>query len=186
LSKGGELQAAGLILCRYVINDEYVPPVGNPLFRNDGTGVFSDIGHASGADDPGPSVGVAAADYDNDGWVDLVVGNYDRGYRLFRNTALAGDANRWLALTLVGGGPVNRDAVGARAIVTTGDGRVQMQDVHNGSSVGSGSTLTLHFGLGDAEIEAVQILWPDGRSQVYTDLLPNKTYEIGYDGGVRE
>ena len=49
MSKGGELQAAGLILCRYVINDEYVPPVGNPLFRNDGTGVSGDIGHASGA-----------------------------------------------------------------------------------------------------------------------------------------
>jgi hypothetical protein len=66
------------------------PGAFNPLFRNDGTGVFTDIGPASGADDPGPSVGVAAADYDNDGWVDLVVGNYDRGYRLFRNPALAG------------------------------------------------------------------------------------------------
>ena len=163
-----------------------LPGAFNPLFRNDGTGVFSDIGHASGADDPGPSVGVDAADYDNDGWVDLVVGNYDRGYRLFHNTALTGDANRWLALTLVGGGPVNRDAVGARAIVTTSDGRVQMQDVHNGSSVGGGSTLTLHFGLGEAEIEAVEIVWPDGSSQVYADLLPNKAYEIGYDGGVRE
>ncbi len=162
------------------------PGAYNPLFRNDGTGVFSDVGPASGADDPGPSVGVASADYDNDGWVDLVVGNYDRGYHLYRNTALAGDANRWLALTLVGGGPVNRDAVGARAIVTTGDGRVQMQDVHNGSSVGGGSTLTLHFGLGEAEIEAVEIVWPDGSSQVYTDLLPNKAYEIGYDAGVRE
>ena len=85
------------------------PGVYNPLFRNDGTGVFSDIGPASGADDPGPSVGVAAADYDNDGWVDLVVGDYDYGYQLFRNTALAGDTNRWLALKLVGGGPVNRD-----------------------------------------------------------------------------
>lgn len=161
------------------------PGAFNPLFRNDGTGVFSDIGHASGADDPGPSVGVATADYDNDGWVDLVVGNYDHGYRLFRNTALAGDANRWLALRLVGGGPVNRDAVGARAYVTTSDGRVQMQDVHNGSSIGGGSTLTLHFGLGEAEIEAVEILWPDGTSQMVTDLAPNTAYEIGYDGGVQ-
>jgi cytochrome c peroxidase len=160
------------------------PGAFNPLFRNDGAGVFSDIGHASGADDPGPSVGVAAADYDNDGWVDLVVGNYDRGYRLFRNAALAGDTNRWLALKLVGGGPVNRDAVGARAIVTTSDGRVQMQDVHNGSSVGSGNALTLNFGLGEAEIESVEIVWPDGSSQVYTDLQPSTAYVIGYDSTV--
>jgi cytochrome c peroxidase len=162
------------------------PGAFNPLFRNDGTGVFSHIGPASGADDPGPSVGVASADYDNDGWVDLVVGNYDRGYRLFRNAALAGDANRWLALKLIGSGPVNRDAVGTRAIVTTSDGRVQMQDVHNGSSVGGGSTLTLHFGLGETEIEAVEIVWPDGTSRTYADLAPNTAYEIGYDGGVRE
>ncbi|HSN75189.1 MAG TPA: FG-GAP-like repeat-containing protein [Anaerolineae bacterium] len=162
------------------------PGAFNPLFRNDGTGVFTDIGHASGADDPGPSVGVASADYDNDGWVDLVVGNYDRGYRLFRNTGLASDANRWLALRLVGSGRVNRDAIGARAIVTTSDGRVQMQDVHNGSSVGSGSTLTLHFGLGEAEIESVEILWPDGASQTVTDLAANTAYEITYDGRVNQ
>lgn len=160
------------------------PGAFNPLFRNDGTGVFSDIGPASGADDPGPSVGVASADYDNDGWVDLVVGNYDRGYHLYRNTALADDANRWLALKLIGGGPVNRDAVGARAIVTTSDGRVQMQDVHNGSSVGSGNALTLNFGLGEADIKSVEIVWPDGSSQVYTDLQPNTAYGIGYDGSV--
>ncbi len=160
------------------------PGAYNALFRNDGTGVFSDIGPASGAADPGPSVGVASADYDNDGWVDLVVGNYDRGYHLYRNTALASAANRWLALKLIGSGPVNRDAVGARAIVTTSDGRVQMQDVHNGSSVGGGSTLTLHFGLGEAEIKSVEIVWPDGSSQVYTDLLPNTAYGIGYGGSV--
>ena len=61
----------------------------NPLFQNDGTGKFAEIGYTSGAGDPGPSVGVATADYDNDGWVDLVVGNYDRGYHLFHNAGLA-------------------------------------------------------------------------------------------------
>ena len=161
------------------------PGAYNPLFHNDGTGVFSDTGPASGAADPGPSVGVASADYDNDGWVDLVVGNYDRGYHLYRNTALAGEANRWLALKLSGGGPVNRDAVGARVYVTTSDGRVQMQDVHNGSSVGGGSTLTLHYGLGEAEIKSVEIRWPDGTSQTIADLVPNTAYEIGYDGSVQ-
>jgi hypothetical protein len=131
-------------------------------------------------------VGVAAADYDNDGWVDLVVGNYDRGYRLFRNVDLTGDNNRRLALKLIGSGPVNRDAVGARVYVTTSDGRVQMQDVHNGSSVGGGSALTLHFGLGETKIEAVEIVWPDGTRRTHSDLAPNTAYEIRYDGGVRE
>lgn len=162
------------------------PGAVNPLFRNDGTGVFSDIGRASGAGDPGPSVGVASADYDNDGWVDLVVGDYDREYQLYRNTALAGEANHWLALKLVGSGPVNRDAVGARAVVTTSDGRVQLQDVHNGSSVGGGSDLTLHFGLGPAQVKSVEIRWPDGTSQTITDLAANHAYKVGYGGSVSE
>lgn len=157
----------------------------NVLFRNQGDGSFSDIGHASGADDPGPSIGVAAADYNNDGWVDLVVGNYSRGYRLFRNTALAGDAAHWLSVKLVGGGKVARDAVGARVVVVSSDGHTQVQDVHNGDSVGSGSSLTVHFGLGQAEPAVVQILWPDGAQQTYTTLTANTAYTIGYDGTVR-
>ena len=155
----------------------------NPLFRNLGDGTFEDIGRASGADDPGPSVGVAGADYDNDGWVDLVVGNYDRGYHLFRNRGGEESGNHWLALKLVGGGPVNRDAVGTRVTVTTADGRSQMQDVHNGSSVGSSETLTLHFGLGDSRPQTVTVDWPDGTQQTFNTLAPDRTYRIDYNGG---
>ncbi len=157
----------------------------NPLFQNDGTGKFAEIGYTSGAGDPGPSVGVATADYDNDGWVDLVVGNYDRGYHLFHNAGLAKD-NRWLTLKLVGDGPVNRDAVGARVIVTTADGLTQMQDVHNGSSVGGGSALELYFGLGKSKLETVEIRWPDGSEQVLNDLMPDRAYEVRYGGTVME
>ncbi len=157
----------------------------NPLFQNDGTGKFAEIGYTSGAGDPGPSVGVATADYDNDGWVDLVVGNYDRGYHLFHNAGLAKD-NHWLSLKLVGGGPVNRDAVGTRVIVTTADGLTQMQDVHNGSSVGGGSALELHFGLGKSKPETVEIRWPDGTQRTLTDLKADRAYEVRYEGAVVE
>jgi hypothetical protein len=60
-----------------------------------------------------------------------------------------------------------------------------MQDVHNGSSVGGGSDLALHFGLGDAQIESVEIRWPDGTRQKHTDLTPNTAYAIGYDGSAQ-
>lgn len=156
------------------------PGAWNALFHNDGHGVFTQLGTESGAADPGPSVGVASADYDNDGWVDLVVGNYDRGYHLFRNAALNADTHHWVTIKLIGGGPVNRDAVGARVRVTTDDGRVQMQDVHNGSSVGSGSSLTLHFGLGAAAIKSVEVLWPDGTRQIYLEMPRDTLYRIQY------
>ncbi|MCK7580536.1 MAG: VCBS repeat-containing protein [Chromatiales bacterium] len=51
------------------------------------------------------SIGVAYADYDQDGWVDLVVGNLDEGYRLYKNQQGQTTDNHWLAIELVGADP---------------------------------------------------------------------------------
>jgi tetratricopeptide (TPR) repeat protein len=57
----------------------------NQLFLNNGDGTFKDISHSSGTDITGFTKGVIAADFDNDGFVDLYVSNY-RGYNaLFHN-----------------------------------------------------------------------------------------------------
>jgi hypothetical protein len=159
----------------------------NPLFDNQGDGTFTDLGVGSGAADPGPSVGLAYADYDNDGWVDLVVGNYDRGYHLYHNEGLAAGANRWLTLKLVGDGPVNRDAVGARVVLTTADGRRQEQEVRNSTGLGGGSDLRLHFGLGKSQVDTLEVRWPDGTKQTFSQgLLANHAYEIHHQGTVKE
>ncbi|HEY53841.1 MAG TPA: hypothetical protein G4N94_10325 [Caldilineae bacterium] len=153
----------------------------NPLFHNNGDGTFTNLDFASGAADPGPSIGVAYADYDNDGWVDFVLGNYHRSYQLYHNEALAAGDNHWLTLKLVGGGPVNRDAVGAKAFVTTGDGRTQVQEVRCGLAMGSGNALALYFGLGPESGAQVEIRWPDGTSQALGFLAADQAYEIRYD-----
>jgi tetratricopeptide (TPR) repeat protein len=57
------------------------------LLHNDGGWAFTDVTAAAGLAGPRPSVGAAAADYDNDGRPDLAVTTAD-GVRLFRN---AGD-----------------------------------------------------------------------------------------------
>ncbi len=154
------------------------PP--NPLFKNNGDGSFTNLDSRSGAGDTGRSIGVAYADYDNDGWVDLVVGNYDEGYHLYRNQAGEFTPHHWLAVHLVGGGPVNRDAVGTRVWVTDQFGHTQLQEVKNGSSLGSGDTLLLHFGLGEAQVDKVEVLWPDGTVQQIEDMPVNERHEIVY------
>ena len=67
------------------------PETGNRLYRNRGNGVFEKIGKAAGADDRGYGMGCAAADYDNDGNLDLLVTNYGAN-AIYRNRGEGGFA----------------------------------------------------------------------------------------------
>lgn len=156
----------------------------NPLYENQGDGTFRRV-LDNGADDPDRTVGVAAADWNNDGFVEMVVGNYDEGYKLYQNLGTYGPANGWLSLRLVGSpdpalAPVNRDGVGTRVTLTDSTGRTQMQEVKNGSSLGAGDSLWLHFGLGDAAIDKLHIRWPDGTQQTFDRVPANRRITLTY------
>jgi len=56
----------------------------NRLFRNNGDGTFTDVTEKAGVAGVGYSMGVAAGDYDNDGFVDLYVAGFNRN-QLFHN-----------------------------------------------------------------------------------------------------
>lgn len=161
--------------------DLYVAREGsNLLLRNVG-GTFDDVSAGSGADEPGYGMGVATADYDRDGNVDLLLGYRGEGYRLLRNTGRAGAGRHWLTVRLVGSGPVNRDAVGARVIVRTTDGRSLMREVICGSSLGAGSELASHFGLGDATVAELEIRWPDGRFDRHRSVPSDREITYTYE-----
>ena len=152
----------------------------NPLFHNNGDGTFKRISSGSGASDVGPTMGVATADYDRDGWVDLLLGNKDNGYALLRNQTSARTNANWLALDLIGAGPVNRDAVGSRVQVEAA-GQLQVREVRNGASLGAGNELTLYFGLGNAtQVAQLQIRWPDGHEQAFANVEANTRYQLSY------
>ena len=174
----------------YVALSETRPerPLINPVFRNRGDGTFEDMTAISGMVNDQRTVGVASADYDNDGWVDMVIGNYEEGYKLYHNQAglaLSGVEgaifqNARVALTLKGGGPVNRDAVGTRVTLLTNDGHLQVQQVEIGGSLGAGNATTLYFGLGQQTIQTLTIRWPDGTSETYENVPANMHYTISY------
>ncbi|MCP3963360.1 MAG: hypothetical protein GY719_36440 [bacterium] len=108
--------------------------------------------------------GVAVADFDGDGRLDLAINNNNSRPTIYDNRLPAGN---WLRLELVGS-ESNRDAVGAKAQLSfrTGDGAVRTLTrwVEAGSGYASQSAFPLHFGLGDASaVEAVEITWPSGR-----------------------
>ncbi len=154
---------------------------GNILFHNNADGTFSRVACDTGASDVGGTIGVATADYDKDGRVDFVIGNHVDGYRLYRNEGIAGPKNYWLTVELIGAGLVNRDAVGTRVYLTTEDGASQMGEVTNGSSMGSGNELALHFGLGNSEqVTKLVVVWPDGVRQIFENISGDQRYTLRY------
>ena len=61
------------------------PAYWNRLFRNNGDGTFTDVTEKAGLQGLGYSMGVAAGDYDNDGFVDLYVTGFNRNQLLHNN-----------------------------------------------------------------------------------------------------
>ncbi len=146
---------------------------GNRLWLGDGGTTFTDVSAASGASDPGRAAGVAMADYDRDGWPDLVIAVPDGAYHLLHNRGASnGNVRRSLTVRLRGGDGVNRDAVGSVVTVTRADGLVMTDRVVLGASLGSGSDLALTFGLAASTPAEVRIRWPDGREDVHTSDVP--------------
>ncbi len=56
------------------------------LYRNDGDLTFTDVTAQAGLSESGPVTGMAAADFDGDGWIDLYMTRFGQPNRLWRNT----------------------------------------------------------------------------------------------------
>lgn len=144
----------------------YPPDLRNALFQNRGDGTFRDVSKRAGADHAGVARGLAVADFDGDGFLDLLVANYDQRPALLRNT---GNGNHWLKIRLVGTRS-NRDGIGARLVLRAG-GREQIREIHSGTSFLSQSSLVAHFGLGQSRtVDQLVIKWPSGVVQDLTNL----------------
>jgi enediyne biosynthesis protein E4 len=149
------------------------PPL---LFLNNGKGSFHDVATEVGGGFEQPKVGrgLAYADFDRDGDLDLLLTTNNGPAYLYRNDQLAG--NRSIRFRLVGT-KSNRDAIGASVrIVSSGLSQAGM--VKSGSSYLSQSELPVTFGLEKRDrVERVVIAWPNGRTEEFKNLAAGRCYE---------
>lgn len=119
--------------------------------------------------------GGAYADYNNNGKLDLFILNHNGPGVLLENRSETG--HNWFQADLTGV-ESNRSAIGAKLrLVTTGG--VQIKQVGSQSSYLSQNSLVQHFGLGGAtEIESLEIEWPGGTRDLFTDLDVNQRMQI--------
>jgi enediyne biosynthesis protein E4 len=149
------------------------PPL---LFLNDGNGSFHDIAAelGGGFDQPKVGRGLAYADFDRDGDLDLLLTSNNGPAYLYRNDQLAGNHSIRFRLA---GTKSNRDAIGAIVRLASG-GLTQSRMVKSGSSYLSQSELPLTFGLGKRdEVEQVVITWPSGRVEEFKNLAAGRSYD---------
>lgn len=147
----------------------------NSLYHNNGDGTFTRVTTGIVPTDAADAISGAWADYDNDGFPDLFVTEFNSfNNRLYRNN---GNSNAWLTLKLEGR-LSNRAAIGAKVRVKAmigGKTVWQLREISGGGGLGSQNDLRAAFGLGDAtNADVARIEWPSGIVQEFHDIAPRQ------------
>jgi len=173
--------------------------IPNRLFRNNGDGTFTEVPNAGGAaglvgaavaEHAGTSESVVVADYDLDGFLDLLVTNglnmrplfMGGPKQLFHNVGKAnGNNNNWLEFDLVGTTD-NRDGIGSKVYVKTPDNVTQYREQNGGYHRWSQNFMRVHVGLAQNTQADTTVVWPNGTSTTYTALPADHLYQLKQDG----
>ncbi len=135
-------------------------------------GEFADAGAAVGLP-PGQRLngrGLAAADYDNDGDVDVAISSIAGRLLLLRNTGAAG---HWLEVEL------SHFTPGTKVTAVLPDGRRLVRELHAGSSYLSSEDPRAHFGLGAAtKVAELIVRFPDGSERRRSNVAANQVVGI--------
>lgn len=169
-----------------------VTPVHDYLYLNNGsakTGTgespsqgglrFSDFSLQAGFDKQTLSNGVASADMDNDGDLDLVINQLNAPAEIYRNMLVENsNGGNWVQLSLKGSSP-NSYALGAVVRIFTPHGSIHLENypVHGYQS---SMHVPMHTGLSSGQIDSVVIRWPDGKIETLINVKTNTNNTITY------
>lgn len=156
------------------VSNEFQP---DALFTNARNGRFLDHSAPSGVDNPALGRGIAVADYDRDGFLDLFVLAQEGEPKLLRNLGRRG--THWLEIDTIGTSS-NRDGCGARLVLKLNRKTSLLRQVFcGGTSLATGNDPTVHFGLGKVDDPSKLVIeWPSGIRQVVRNPRIDRLIEV--------
>lgn len=178
--QGKRMTAHEAFITEKVLNARYYPRLDTPLvaFQNRGQYRFTDTTRKWGLTTPGVHHGIAVADFDGDGDLDVVVNNLSRAAGYYRNTTSAPR----IAVRLKGFRP-NTQGIGAKVRLLGGALPMQSQEVVSGGRYLSGSDPMQVFATGRSSGEmSLEVTWRSGRISRVGGVAANRIYEIDEAG----
>ena len=132
------------------------------MWRGLPDGSFEDVSQAVGFDDLTDHLGLVTADFEGDGFLDIVTAGRGSVPRMYSNRC---GSNNWIEV-LLEGPPENREGFGAR-LELTWSGGVKVREMMSLRATSQGPP-RVHFGLGSDElIGRLQVRWPDGEVSIW-------------------
>ena len=154
-------------------------PLTNYIFRNNGDFTFSKYNTEWGVTETSYSNGVAYADLDNDGDLELIVNNIDAEALVYKNYATEKKHGNYLKIEFEGS-PQNRMGIGS-VITLWNDGKMQMGQLTLSRGYQSSVEPILYFGLARYEtVDSLRVKWPDGKVQHLRHVNANQKLTLHY------
>lgn len=162
--------------------------ISNYVFQNNGDLTFSNQTEAWGMNQASLSNGLAYADLDNDGDLDLVINNVNDPAFIYQNNTIEtgkGTAKKlsFLKISLLGDS-LNKQGIGSKIYLYHKRNNQQVLQYHEHYLTrGYKSTVdhTIHFGLDTVtQIDSLKIIWPDGKQQSLLNVTANQWLKLQY------
>ena len=146
---------------------------------------FVDVAPQVGLTNLGNSRGMALADFDNNGTLDLAITHQFVPLSLYKNQLNPGNQHHWMGLALQGDGKkVSREAIGTQVFVRYhyhGKPVQQMREMQIANGFSAQGDRRLLFGLGDYDGSVtVEVRWYGAERELYSDLPLDRYHKIVY------